>query len=161
MRPNGGRGALIAAALCALVYGSATLDAQEPVVSAGGNLVEGQVLNETLSARRTLEVFRRPEREFLFPMFWKEPVPAGHVDRGEAVLVIGVGETYLWRDRLVWLHLQRISGVSTETFWFRIGPQEWASSAVWQDWDKAPPDGEDITQGATQPSSENPSQEPS
>ena len=98
MRPNGGRGALIAAALCALVYGSATLDAQEPVVSAGGNLVEGQVLNETLSARRTLEVFRRPEREFLFPMFWKEPVPAGHVDRGEAVLVIGVGEL---RDPLI------------------------------------------------------------
>ena len=124
------------------------------------------MLNETLSARRTLEVFRRPEREFLFPMFWKEPVPAGHVDRGEAVLVIGVGETYLWRDRLVWLHLQRISGVSTETFWFRIGPQAWASSAVWQDWDKVPaddpqPDGENLTQSATRHSTADRSEEPS
>ena len=134
---NARRSPLVAAALCALLHGAVPVHAQEPVVSAGGHLVERLVLDRTLVARRDLEVFRRPERELLFPMFWKPPVPAGRVARGETVCVIGVGETYLWRDRLVWLHLRRRSGAG-DSVWFRIGPQAWASSAVWRHWVKLP-----------------------
>ena len=133
------RGALIVAAVCVVLAGCASPAGPEPVVSAGGHVVERQVLDEIVRARRSLPVFRRPERHLLFPMFWNQPVPAGHVERGEAVRVVGVGETYLWRDRLVWLELQSLGGVSAETLWFRIGPQLFASSAVWHHWVKLPP----------------------
>ena len=75
-------GALIVAALCVLLPGCGSQAGPEPVVSAGGNVVEGQLLDEILAARRSVPVFRRPERHLLFPMFWNEPVPAGHVESG-------------------------------------------------------------------------------
>ena len=133
------RGALILAALCVLLPGCASPAGPEPVVSAGGNLVEAQVLDEILAARRSVPVFRRPERQLVFPMFWNEPVPAGHVERGDAVRVVGVAETYLWRDRLVWIELQPLGGASAQTVWFRIGHQLFASSAIWRPWAKPPP----------------------
>ena len=132
-------GALIVAALCVQLPGCGSQAGPEPVVSAGGNVVEGQLLDEILAARRSVPVFRRPERHLLFPMFWKEPVPAGHVESGDAVRVVAVAETYLWRDRLVWLELQPLGGASAETLWFRIGHQLFASSAVWRHWAKLPP----------------------
>lgn len=137
MTPDATRAALIATALFAVACDAP--NSPEPVFSAGGNLVERRVLDEVLVARRTLEVFEQPEREWLFPMFWKAPVPAGHVQRGEVVRVLGVKETYLWRDRLVWLQLQRTTAPNDAApVWYRIGPQEWATSNLRFHWDRAP-----------------------
>ena len=126
----------IAMALCVLGNG---ISAQEDVVSPGGVLVERQLLNESLTAREALEVFERPEREWLLPIFWTRPDPAGTITEGEAVRVVGVKETYLWRDRFVWLELERrMNPDNTERVWFRIGPQETASARVWTHWTKTP-----------------------
>ena len=143
MRLTAGRGARIAVAMCAAACSSYAPDRNpEPVVSAGGSLVERQVLDEMLTARRTLEVFHRPERELLFPMFWKTPPPAGHVEKGEVVRVLGVRETYLWRNRLVWLELERTAAPDDAgTVWYRVGRQEWASSNLRLHWDRPPLDG--------------------
>ena len=145
-----GRGEMIAVAMCAAACGSYAPDSNpEPVVSGGGSLVERQVLDEMLTAHRTLEVFHRPERELLLPMFWKAPASAGHVERGEVVRVIGVRETYLWRNRLVWLELQRTAGPDhAGTVWYRVGRQEWATSNLRLHWDREPLDGAVRDRGA-------------
>ena len=141
MGPNTKRGALIALALYALGHGTATPKAQEDTISPGGALVARQVLDERLTARRTLEVYERPERVWLLSMFWKAPERAGDVEQGEEVRVTAVKETSLWRDRLVWLELEQQD--NRERVWFRIGHQESASAALWRDWAKAPSDEED------------------
>lgn len=125
-------GALLAVALYALGHGTATPTAQEEVASPGGALVARQVLDESLTARRTLPVYQQPERVWLLPMFWKTPEQVGEVDSGEAVEVIAVKETFLWRDRLVWLQLRQED--NQDPVWFRIGPQESANAALWRHW---------------------------
>ena len=126
----------IAVALCVLGNG---ISAQENVVSPGGVLVERQLLDKSLTARETLEVFERPEREWLLPIFWTQPELAGTITEGEIVRVVGVKETYLWRDRFVWLELERRrNSDDAERVWFRIGPQETASAQVWTHWTRTP-----------------------
>lgn len=127
--------AMTAIALYALGHGGVALTAQEDVISPGGALVERQVLDNTLTAQRTLEVYQRPERQPLLPVFWRAPERAGEVERGEQVRIIGVKETSLWRDRLVWLELEREG--ENESVWFRIGPEESASADLWMHWERS------------------------
>ena len=127
--------AITAVTLYILGHGSAASMAQDDVISPGGALVAREVLDETLTAQRPLEVYRRPERAPLLPIFWKDPESAGMIERGERVTVIGVKETSLWRDRLVWLELER--GDGDESVWFRIGPEESASAALWRHWERS------------------------
>lgn len=109
-----------------------TATAQEAAISPGGQLVERQVRDRTLTAQRRIEVYTRPEREPWLPIFWKAPEPAGTIEEGERVEIVSVGETSLFWDRLVWLEIARQE--NEETVWFRIGPDESASSALWRDW---------------------------
>ena len=127
--------AMVAVALYVLWHGSATPTAQENVISPGGVLVERQVLNDTLTAQRALEVYQRPERQPLLPVFWKDPESAGVISEGEQVRIISVKETSLWWDRLVWLELERAD--NKESVWFRIGPEESASAALWVHWGRS------------------------
>jgi hypothetical protein len=143
MRSKTKGGALIAVALYALGHGTATPTAQEEVTSPGGALVARQILDENLTPRRTLEVYQQPERVWLLPMFWKTPERVGKVEPGEVVEVIGVKETYLWRDRLVWIQLQQAN--NEDPVWFRIGPQESASAALWRHWTRTDPTNEEET----------------
>ena len=133
--------AITAVALYTLGYGSVAAMAQDDAISPGGALVAREVLDETLTAQRPLEVYQRPERALLLPVFWKDPESAGTIKRGERVTVIGVKETSLWRDRLVWLELER--GDGGESVWFRIGPEESASAALWRHWEKSSGDDEE------------------
>ena len=121
---------LTAAALSAL---ATIATAQEDAISPGGRLVEQQVLDRRLTALRTLEVYTRPEREALLPIFWRAPERAGTIERGEQVEIVSVRETSLFWDRLVWLEIARPEP-GAETVWFRIGPDESASGALWRDW---------------------------
>ena len=141
MRSKTKRSALIAMALYVLGHGTATPRAQENVNSPGGALVARQVLDESLTAQRKLEVYQRPERLPFLSMFWKAPQRIDDVERGEEVRVIAVVETSLWRDRLVWLELER-EGRQTPV-WFRIGRQESASAALWRNWKRTPDDEEE------------------
>ena len=130
--------ALITMALYAVGYGSATPTAQEDVMSPGGALVEMQVANARLTALRTVEVYQQPERLALLPMFWKDPERAGQIHEGEEVRILAVKETSLWWDRLVWLEMEQVD--QDESVWFRIGPEESASRALWSDWTISPND---------------------
>ena len=114
----------------------------EPVSSAGGSLVERQVRDGLLTARRRIEVFVEPQRELLFPMFWRRGAPAGHVEKGEIVRVLGVKETYLWRDRVVWLEVERTTDAEeTKSVWQLVGHQLYASSSVRSHWRTTGTDG--------------------
>ena len=124
---------MTAIALAALGTGAR---AQEAAISSGGSLVERQVLDQTIVARRDLDVYERPQRDFLFPLFWRPPESAGEVERGTEVHIVNVGETSLRWDRLVWLELDV---GRDETVWFRIGPHQSAPGALWRDWDRPPP----------------------
>ena len=128
--------AIVAVALYILGHGSAASMAQDDVTSPGGALVAREVLDETLTAQRSLKVYQRPERARLLPIFWKDPESAGMIERGERVTVIGVKETSLWRDRLVWIELERGDG-GDESVWFRIGPEESATAALWRHWERS------------------------
>ena len=127
--------AITAVALYILGHGSAASMAQDDVTSPGGALVAREVLDETLTAQRPIEVYQRPERAPLLPIFWKDPESAGMIERGERVTVIGVKETSLWRERLVWLELAPADGGGS--VWFRIGPEESATAALWRHWERS------------------------
>ncbi|MCY4097684.1 MAG: hypothetical protein OXF40_05405 [Rhodospirillales bacterium] len=106
----------------------------EPVYSAGGRLVERTYLDAVLIARRPTEVFEQPRRIPVLFMFWTEPASAGFLPPGAHVRVINVRETYLWRDRFVWLELRQPH--STKNMWYRIGPQVWATANLRARWDR-------------------------
>jgi len=106
--------------------------AQEAAISPGGQLIERQVQNQTLTAQRTVEVYTRPEREPWLPIFWRAPEPAGTIEEGERVEIISVMETSLFWDRIVWLEIAHQE--NEETVWFRIGADESAGSALWRNW---------------------------
>ena len=136
MRWKNKRAALITMAMYAVSYGSATPTAQEDVMSPGGALIEMQVANASLTALRTVEVYKQPKRVALLPIFWKDPESAGQLHEGEEVQILAVKETSLWWDRLVWLEMKQAS--QDESVWFRIGPEESASRALWSDWKMSP-----------------------
>ena len=138
MRSTHRRAALITMTVYVVGYGSATPTAQEDVMSPGGTLVEMQVANANLTALRSVEVYKQPERVALLPIFWKDPESAGQIQEGEKVQILAVKETSLWGDRLVWLEMKQ--ACQDDSVWFRIGPEESASGALWADWMISPDD---------------------
>jgi len=118
----------------ALTTARSVQDGPEPVYSAGGRLVERTYLDAVLIARRPTEVFEQPRRIPVLFMFWTEPASAGFLPPGAHVRVINVRETYLWRDRFVWLELWQPH--RAKSVWYRIGPQVWATSDLRARWDR-------------------------
>ena len=97
-----------------------------------------ELTNSNLIAARALDIYKRPERVKLLPLYWQGPEIVGQLEAGEEVQVLAVKETALWWRREVWLELWRAN--TEETVWFRLGPSQWASGALWCDWRIVPND---------------------
>lgn len=119
----------------------------EPVSSPGGSLVQWQVRGNVLTARRPIRVVTEPQRGLFLPMFWRHGEEAGEIERGEVVRVRGVWETYVWRQRVVWLELERTTNTDHgRPVWQMVGNEFVASSnirAQWAPTETGPPDRND------------------
>ncbi|MCY3819672.1 MAG: hypothetical protein OXH52_09985 [Gammaproteobacteria bacterium] len=124
----------IVAGLVLVTLATATR-AQDEAISAGGLLVEHLVLNETLTATRSLPAYEQPRRLWWMPIFWEARTAERPFRQGEEVTVVSVGETSLFHDRVVWLRVTRTTDANElEDAWVQVGQDEQASRELWDAW---------------------------
>ncbi len=135
---------VLAASLVAASVGAPAL-AQADITSAGGALVRRAVLNENLTARGNVDLYREPQRVSFLPFLWQRPERAGEVEAGQTVEVVGVKETFAWQRRFVWLEVRLLPATEDDpreaepeprSGWIMLGPEHLAIASVWDQWER-------------------------
>ena len=110
----------------------------------GTALVRAQVVNETLRARRAIDLREEPRRAFV-PFWWESPETGEQIDAGGEVTVVGLKETSEWGRTFLWLEVRPVRSNDSEeaSRWIRLGPEPTALATVWNDWELLPDRPED------------------
>lgn len=109
------------------------------VAQLGTALVLSQVVNETLRARRAIELREEPRRAFV-PFWWVSPETGEQIDAGGEVAVVGLKETSEWGTRFLWLEVRPVESNDPEepSRWIHLGSEPTALARVWNDWELLP-----------------------
>lgn len=133
-------GSLVAASVSVPVL------AQADITSVGGALVRREVLNENLTARGNVDLYREPQRVRFLPFLWQRPERAGEIEAGQTVEVVGVMETFAWQRRFVWMEVRLVPPTEDDSHegepesrsgWIMLGPEHLAIASVWDQWDRS------------------------
>lgn len=125
---------------------SAPVLAQADITSVGGALVRREVLNENLTARGNVDLYREPQLVPFLPFLWQRPERVGEIEAGQSVEVVGVMETFAWQRRFVWIEVRLVPLAEDDSHdgepeprsgWIMLGPEHLAIASVWDQWDRS------------------------